>query len=118
VASRSGWDCRRRRRGPKVRQERGQAVASSRERILRRGRSTLLGQQMGQQEAANARDVRVGYTYVHPDGPTLARIAELMHAHKLRINIDSIFPLEDVASAHAAGDKGHVRGLLVLDISS
>jgi NADPH:quinone reductase-like Zn-dependent oxidoreductase len=79
---------------------------------------TLLGQQVGQQEAANARDVRVGYTYVHPDGPTLARIAELMHAHKLRINIDGIFPLEDVASAHAAGDKGHVRGLLVLDISS
>jgi transposase len=44
VAARAGWDCRRRRRGPQVRQERGRAAWINRaKRTARRGRSTPKG---------------------------------------------------------------------------
>lgn len=34
----------------------------------------------------------------------------------VRVHVDHAFPLEDAASAHTVGDRGHVRGLLVLDV--
>lgn len=60
--------------------------------------------------------MRVGYTYVAPDGATLARIGELIDAGWLRLNVDETFPLDGAPAAHVTGEKGHVRGLLVLDL--
>jgi NADPH:quinone reductase len=53
---------------------------------------------------------------VGPNGATLARLGELLGDGRLRINLDRAFPLDSVAEAHAVGDRGHVRGLLVLDV--
>lgn len=78
---------------------------------------TLLGEQDGQAAAAERRGVRLAYTYVAPDGRTLSGLSELMRQRRLRINVDRSFPLEDLHTAHTIGEQGHVRGLLVLDVS-
>jgi NADPH:quinone reductase-like Zn-dependent oxidoreductase len=41
-------------------------------------------------------------------------IRQFAEAGKIRPVIAGTFPLADVASAHAAGDTGHVAGKLVL----
>jgi len=77
---------------------------------------TIVGPQPGHEAAVNQHGVRAGYSYVTPNGPLLARIAKLMANGSLRIHVERAFALDEVAEAHAVGDAGHVRGLLVLEI--
>jgi NADPH:quinone reductase-like Zn-dependent oxidoreductase len=76
---------------------------------------SLLGKEAGHEQAARARGVRAGFTYVAPDGQTLGKIAQLMADGGLRIRVSQVFQLEQAAMAHAASEQGHVRGRLVLD---
>jgi NADPH:quinone reductase-like Zn-dependent oxidoreductase len=76
---------------------------------------TLKGEQPGQRELAASRGLRVGYTYVGPDGATLGRIAEQLADGRLDIAVEQVFPLAEAAAAHRLGEGGHVRGRLVLD---
>ncbi|HEX5120971.1 MAG TPA: NADP-dependent oxidoreductase [Pseudonocardiaceae bacterium] len=77
---------------------------------------TLKGEQPGHRDHAAAAGARAAFTYVHPDGPVLDRIARLLADGSLRIAVDRTFPLADAAAAHALGEQGHVRGRLVLDV--
>jgi NADPH:quinone reductase-like Zn-dependent oxidoreductase len=77
---------------------------------------TILGHDLSQDEAVEARGVRAGFTYVAPNAATLDRVGELIAAGSLRIHPDRAFPLERVADAHAVGEGGHVRGLLLLEL--
>lgn len=77
---------------------------------------TLKGEESGHRELAAARGVRAAFTYVHPDGGVLDRIAPLLADGALRIAVQRVLPLAEVAVAHAIGEEGHVRGRLVLDV--
>jgi NADPH:quinone reductase-like Zn-dependent oxidoreductase len=77
---------------------------------------TLKGERPGQRELAAARGVRAAFTYVHPDGGVLDRIAPLLADGGLRIAVQRVLPLADAAAAHVIGEQGHVRGRLVLDV--
>ena len=77
---------------------------------------TIVGQQQGHEAVVKKRGVRAGYSYVAPNGPLLARISELMAHGDLRAHVERSFAIEEVAEAHTAGDAGHVRGLLVLEM--
>jgi NADPH:quinone reductase-like Zn-dependent oxidoreductase len=52
---------------------------------------------------------------VAPDGATLAEVAAWLGDRRLRIGIERVLPLARAAEAHAIGERGHVRGRLVLD---
>ncbi|WP_269857587.1 NADP-dependent oxidoreductase [Streptomyces sp. RPT161] len=65
-------------------------------------------------EAAQARGVRVSPLLVEPDGPALSRIADLIDAGKLVVEVEETFPLEQAAKAHVRGEHGRTRGKLVL----
>jgi NADPH:quinone reductase-like Zn-dependent oxidoreductase len=65
-------------------------------------------------EAAARQGYTVSATQVRSNGEQLARIAELMASNRLRIAIDSAYPLADAAAAHARAAAGHLRGKLVL----
>ncbi|MFC8914628.1 NADP-dependent oxidoreductase [Streptomyces sp. NPDC057116] len=77
---------------------------------------TLKGEGPDHRQTAQAHGVRAGFTYVHPDGPVLDRIAGLLSAGAVRPEIQRVFRLDEVGQAHALGEEGHVRGRLVLDI--
>ncbi len=65
-------------------------------------------------DAANASGVRVTPFLVEPDGPALGRIADLIDAGQVLVEVEEVFPLEQAAQAHIRGENGRTRGKLVL----
>lgn len=58
--------------------------------------------------------VRFSAVFVHPSGEQLAEMARLFVSGQLKVHLDAVFPLKDVAQAHTLSERGHVRGKLVL----
>ena len=60
-----------------------------------------------------------GYVFVRPSGYDLGEhITPLVHEGGLRPHISATFPLEQAAAAHELLEDGHVRGKIVLTIST
>lgn len=90
-------------------------------RALRPGGVLLLLVGRGSEElaaAARQAGVRVERHLVHPDGPGLARLADLAQQGKLRVEVEQVFPLEQAAKAHELGERGRTSGKLVLTAGS
>ncbi|MDH6123127.1 NADP-dependent oxidoreductase [Kitasatospora sp. GP82] len=68
--------------------------------------------------AAEAAGVRVTPFLVEPDGAALTRIADLIDAGEVAVEVEQVFPLEQVAQAHAQGENGRTRGKLVLRVTA
>ncbi|WP_285114085.1 NADP-dependent oxidoreductase [Leifsonia sp. fls2-241-R2A-40a] len=54
---------------------------------------------------------------VAPDGSTLAVIARLLESGNVRVHVDQIFALDEIADAHRAIESGHTRGKLVIKVA-
>ena len=67
--------------------------------------------------AADARGLRSSAFLVEPDAPALTRIAELIDAGKVQVQVEEVFDLEHAADAHARGETGRTRGKLVLRVT-
>lgn len=76
---------------------------------------TLKGRDPDLERAADAAGRRLAYTYVAPAGATLAQLAEWLAGGRLRVRVDQVLPLDRAAEAHARGERGGLRGRLVLD---
>lgn len=63
---------------------------------------------------AEARGIRATGFSVEPDGPALARIASLVDAGDLHVEVAASFDFDEVARAHESGESGRTRGKLVL----
>ena len=59
---------------------------------------------------------RYHWSFFTPDGRALAEVAGLVEAGKIRPVIDRIFPLEEMAAAHAYCESGKARGKIVIDV--
>ncbi|MBB5160054.1 NADPH:quinone reductase-like Zn-dependent oxidoreductase [Saccharopolyspora phatthalungensis] len=68
--------------------------------------------------AAAARGVRTSPFLVEPDGTALAEIARLIDEGAVAVEVEEVFPLEEVAQAHRRGEDNHTRGKLVLRLDS
>ncbi|MDT0397862.1 MULTISPECIES: NADP-dependent oxidoreductase [Streptomyces] len=68
-------------------------------------------------EAAGAAGVRTSPVLVEPDGAALTTIAGLVDAGAVRVEVERVFALEDVAEAHRRGETNRTRGKLVLDLA-
>nr|WP_134005271.1 NADP-dependent oxidoreductase [Streptomyces sp. 846.5] len=69
-------------------------------------------------EAARSRGLRTSAFLVEPDSPALTRIAGLIDAGEVSVEVEKVFPLEQAAEAHARGESGRTRGKLVLSVAS
>ena len=72
--------------------------------------------ELGEQLAAQA-DAHFAFILVHPSGEQLAEIASLCDAGQLKVHLDAVFPLQEVAQAHKLSESRHVRGKLVLTVA-
>lgn len=71
----------------------------------------------GLSEAAESAGVRAtGYT-VAADGSTLAVIARLLETGSVRVHVDRIYTLDQIAEAHRALEHERTRGTIVLKIA-
>jgi NADPH:quinone reductase-like Zn-dependent oxidoreductase len=68
-------------------------------------------------EAARERGLRAELLVNSPRPEQLARIAELVAAGEVRVEIAEAMPLADVKRAHELSESGHVRGKLVLALA-
>ncbi|MEU1021724.1 NADP-dependent oxidoreductase [Streptomyces sp. NPDC005904] len=90
-------------------------------RVLRPGGHLVtLPDPGGLPDAGLAREhgVHAGWTIVEPDRLGLSEIARLVDEGKLRVEIDTVLPLEEAAKAHAHGERGRTRGKIVLQVAA
>ena len=73
---------------------------------------TELGAQLAAQAGAH-----FAFILVHPSGEQLAEIADLCDEGQLKVHLDAVFPLSEVAQAHKLSEGRHVRGKLVLTVA-
>lgn len=55
---------------------------------------------------------------VRSSGEQLAELAVLFDAGRLRVGIDSVFPLNAAAQAHTHAEQGHLQGKIVLQVAT
>jgi NADPH:quinone reductase-like Zn-dependent oxidoreductase len=63
---------------------------------------------------AAGRRVRAALVLVEPDGHALDALAALTEAGQLRVEIDTVLPLAEAATAHQIGERGRTRGKIIL----
>ena len=66
---------------------------------------------------AERRGIPSGFTLVEPDRLGLTALAELVEQGRLRVEIDSVFPLARAADAHRRGETNRAQGKIVLSVS-
>lgn len=68
-------------------------------------------------EEAAKRDVTVSATQVRSSGAQLAQLAPLLDDGKIRVVIDSTYPLAEARKAHERAAEGHIQGKIVLTVA-
>ena len=69
----------------------------------------------GVDEAAKL-GVTVSATQVRSNGAQLAEVGKLLGDGRVRVVIDSTYPLQDAAAAHTRAAAGHIQGKIVLTV--
>lgn len=70
------------------------------------------------EQAARERGVRTELLVMSPSSEQLSRIAELVAAGDVRVEIAETFPLTEVQRAHTLSESGHTRGKIILTVST
>ena len=70
------------------------------------------------QDAAKAAGVRASFFIVEPDRAHLEKLAELIDAGELRVDVARVFALERAREAYEYGRGRHGRGKIVLDLGN
>ncbi|GAB2585478.1 NADP-dependent oxidoreductase [Kribbella endophytica] len=63
------------------------------------------------------RGIRAEFTLVEPDRLALTAITDLVAQGKLRVELDSVFPLAEAAEAHRRGETNQATGKIVLTVA-
>ena len=93
----------------------GDALADARGAVRSGGRVVSLADP---DPAGDRDDLRGRYIFVRPSAEGLDALTALFDAGDLRVEIAATYPLEQAAAAHERLEEGHVRGKLVLEVSS
>jgi len=70
------------------------------------------------EQAAAERGVRAERLVMSPSSEQLARIAELIAAGDVRVEIAQTYPLAEVQRAHELSESGHTSGKIILTVST
>jgi NADPH:quinone reductase-like Zn-dependent oxidoreductase len=87
-------------------------------RVLKRGGALFLVNPMGfaGHEEAQRLGITVSSTQVHSNGRQLEEAGRLLNDGRVRIILDSSFPLSEAASAHARAEQGGIQGKIALTV--
>ncbi|WP_328322661.1 NADP-dependent oxidoreductase [Kribbella sp. NBC_00382] len=65
---------------------------------------------------AKRRGIHADFTLVEPDRLALTAITDLVEQGRLRVEIDSVFPLAEAADAHRRGETNQASGKIILRV--
>ena len=80
--------------------------------------SSVLGTQLGFVCRAFGSRRRNTHAWVVPSGEDLERISAMVRAGRLKVVLDTVYPLEDARTAYRRSERGKVTGKLVLRVAS
>jgi NADPH:quinone reductase-like Zn-dependent oxidoreductase len=87
-------------------------------RVLRQGGILVTIAAAAPTDAAEARGVRAELFSSRTDPEHLARIAALVDAGEVRVELSEVLPLSEIRRAHELSESGHTRGKIVLTLAT
>ena len=92
----------------------GREVTQSLLPTLREGGVLLVIAAAPPEDAARERGARAELVVMSPSSDQLARIAELVAAGDVHVEIAAVLPLSEARHAHELSEAGHARGKIIL----
>jgi NADPH:quinone reductase-like Zn-dependent oxidoreductase len=83
---------------------------------LKKGGNLVSIAEIPNDELAIKHDVKANFCFVQPNSGHLSEIASLIDSGSIKVEIDSVYQLDDVVKAHKKSESGHTRGKIVLQI--
>lgn len=83
---------------------------------LKKGASLVSVAEVPSEELATKYEVRASFCFVQANPDQLAEISNLIDSGNIKVEVDSVFRLEDIAKAHEKSESGHTRGKIVIQI--
>ena len=83
---------------------------------LKKGGSLVSVAEVPNEELAAKYEVHANFCFVQANPEQLSEISDLIDSGKLKVEIDSVYRLEDIAQAHEKSESGHTRGKIVIQI--
>jgi NADPH:quinone reductase-like Zn-dependent oxidoreductase len=86
--------------------------------VLKKGGVLISTVSPPSKQTASTYGVRGEILFVQPNSRQLTEITQLIDAGKIKLNVETVFPLTDVQKAHDLGQKGQIRGKIVLQVAA
>ncbi len=83
---------------------------------LKKGASLVSIAEIPNEELAAKYEVRASFCFVQANPEQLSKISNLIDSGNIKVEIDSVFRLEDIAKAHEKSESGHTRGKIVIQM--
>jgi NADPH:quinone reductase-like Zn-dependent oxidoreductase len=87
-------------------------------KVLKEGGTLISTLQKPDQAELDRRHARGAHYMAKPDARELEEIARLIDAGKVKVIVNAIYPLEDVARAHTHMEHDHIAGKVVLRVAA
>ena len=84
--------------------------------MLKKGGNLVSVAEVPNEELAAKYEVHANFCFVQANPEQLSEISDLIDSGKLKVEIDSVYRLEDIAQAHEKSESGHARGKIVIQI--
>ena len=83
---------------------------------LKKGGSLVSVAEVPDEELATRHEVQASFCFVQANPEQLSKISNLIDSGNIKVEVDSVFQLEDVTQAHEKSESGHTRGKIVIQI--
>jgi len=83
---------------------------------LKKGACLISVAENPSEELAAKFEVRASFCFVQANSEQLSSISNLIDSGKLKVEIDSVYRLEDIVQAHEQSESGHTRGKIIIQI--
>lgn len=94
----------------------GETLANSWKTLKKGGRLVSIVEDPDE-ATATEHGVSAFFCFVQSNREQLDHLSELANAGQLKINIDSVFGLDEVAAAHERSETGRARGKIIINVS-
>ncbi|MEH1935539.1 MAG: NADP-dependent oxidoreductase [Nostoc sp.] len=85
--------------------------------VLKKGGVLISTISLPSKQIAATYAVRGEMLFVQPNSRQLTEIAQLIDAGQIRFNVETVLPLAEVHKAHDLGQRGQIRGKIVLQVA-
>ena len=83
---------------------------------LKKGAYLVSIAEVPSEELATTYGVNAGFCFVQANTEQLSKIAILIDSGELKVEIDSVYRMEEIVQAHQRSESGHARGKIVIDV--